>query len=103
VEIAGVLVVIPVAALAAAQVFDFVSFLAMVGRHGLEAELNPVAVAVAQNFDLRALAILKLAVLGYVALTVGLLARTRPLVARGLIAVGIAAGVLGGISNVASI
>ena len=97
------LVVIPVVALAAAQLFDFLSFLAMVGQHGLGAELNPIVVGVAETFDLRALAILKLAVMGYVGVTVAVVARTRPMLARGVLAVGILAGVVGGLSNIASL
>ncbi len=94
---------LPVAALALAQLFDFVSFLVMVGRHGFGAELNPLVVAVGTEFDLRGLAILKLAMLAYVALTVAVLGRRRPRVARLVLTVGIAAGALGGLSNVATI
>ncbi|MDQ3871276.1 MAG: hypothetical protein M3301_06645 [Chloroflexota bacterium] len=94
---------LPVAALALAQLFDFVSFLAMVGRHGFGAELNPLVVSVGTEFDLRGLAILKLAMLAYVALTVGLLARRRPRVAKVVLTVGIVAGAVGGLSNLATI
>ncbi len=94
---------LPVAALALAQLFDFVSFLVMVGRHGFGAELNPLVVAVGTAFDLRGLAILKLAMLAYVALTVAVLASRRPRVARFVLTAGIAAGAIGGLSNVATI
>jgi hypothetical protein len=97
------LILLPVVALAAAQLFDFFSFLAMIGHHGLDAELNPLVVHVAQAFDLRALAIMKLAVIGYVAATVAILARSRPRAARGVLAIGIVAGLVGGVSNIASI
>ena len=94
--------IVPIAALAGAQLFDFVSFLAMVGRHGLGSELNPLVVAVADNFDLRGLAIAKLAMLAYVGVTVYLVARRHPRLATGVVFVGIAAGTLGGLSNLAS-
>jgi hypothetical protein len=93
---------VPIAALAAAQLFDFVSFLAMVGRHGTRAELNPLVVAVANHFDLSGLAIAKLAMLAYVGLTVYVLARRHPRLATGVVMAGIVAGTLGGLSNIAS-
>jgi hypothetical protein len=95
--------VLTVAALAAAQAFDFVSFLAMTRRHGLAAELNPLVVMIAEAFDLRALAILKLAVIAYVAITVAILAKQRPRLAGSVLAVGVVAGIAGGLSNLASI
>lgn len=95
--------VLPVAALAVAQAFDFVSFLAMTRRHGLAAELNPLVVMIAEAFDLRTLAILKLAVIAYVAITVAILAKQRPRLAGSVLAVGVLAGIAGGLSNLASI
>lgn len=95
--------VLTVAALAAAQAFDFVSFLVMTRRHGLAAELNPLVVMIAEAFDLRALAILKLAVIAYVAITVAILAKRRPRLAGSVLAVGVVAGIAGGLSNLASI
>lgn len=93
---------LPIAALAAAQAFDFVSFLAMFEEHGFAAELNPLVVAVGSHFDLQGLAIVKLALLAYVAVTVAVLARRHPRLAGLVIAAGIAAGTLGGLSNIAS-
>jgi hypothetical protein len=101
-EIAEVPAMLPIAALAAAQAFDFVSFLAMVEEHGLAAELNPLVVAVANHFDLQGLAIVKLAMLAYVAVTIAILARRHPRLAALVITAGIAAGMLGGLSNIAS-
>lgn len=95
--------VLPVAALAAAQAFDFVSFLAMTRRHGLAAEINPLVVMIAEAFDLRTLAILKLAVIAYVAVTVAILAKKRPRLAGSVLAIGVVAGIAGGLSNLASI
>ena len=97
------LAVLPVAALAAAQAFDFVSFLAMIDQHGLAAELNPLVVTLAEAFDLRTLAILKLGVVAYVAATVAITYKRRPRVASGVLVLGVAAGMLGGFSNIASI
>ena len=91
-----------IAALVAAQAFDFVSFLAMVKEHGFAAELNPLVVAVGHHFDLAGLAIAKLGMVAYVALTIAILARRYPRLAGFVLAAGIAAGTLGGISNIAS-
>jgi hypothetical protein len=93
---------VPIAALALAQLFDFVSFLGMVGEHGFTAELNPFVVAVGEAFDLQGLAIAKLTMLAYVAVTVAFLARQHPRLAGLVIAVGIVAGMVGGVSNIAS-
>jgi hypothetical protein len=93
---------LPIAALAAAQLFDFVSFLAMHGEHGLAAEANPLVVAVGTHFDLQGLAIAKLLMLVYVAVTVAILARRYPRLAALVLFAGIAAGTLGGLSNIAS-
>jgi hypothetical protein len=93
---------LPIAALAAAQAFDFVSFLAMHGKHGFAAELNPLVVAVGNHFDLYGLAIAKLGMLAYVAVTVAIIAHRHPRLAGLVVAAGIAAGTLGGLSNIAS-
>jgi hypothetical protein len=93
---------VPIAVLALAQLFDFVSFLGMVSQHGFRAELNPLVVVVGSHFNLQGLAIAKLAMLAYVGVTVALLARRYPRLATLVVAVGIAAGTIGGISNLAS-
>lgn len=49
------------AALAAAHLFDFVSFIVMTGRHGLAAELNPIVVALAEGYGLPGLTVAKIA------------------------------------------
>jgi hypothetical protein len=93
---------VPIAALALAQLFDFVSFLGMVSHHGFGAELNPLVVAVGSHFDLQGLAIAKLTMLAYVGGTVAFLARSYPRLAMVVVTIGIAAGTIGGISNIAS-
>jgi hypothetical protein len=93
---------VPIAALALAQLFDFVSFLGMVSHHGFGAELNPLVVAVGNHFDLQGLAIAKLTMLAYVGVTVAFLARSYPRLAMVVVTIGIAAGTIGGISNIAS-
>lgn len=94
------------AALLAAQLFDFGTFTLMVSRHGIAAEMNPI---VAQGFDsygLPILVVVKLALVVLLGSIVVLLARegsSRQSV-RGLAAsitiLAVTAGMVGGISNV---
>ena len=93
---------LPLAALAVAQLFDLVSFIVMVDRHGLAAELNPLVVALARAFDIPGLAIVKLLIVGYVAATVGVIAQRYPRLASVVVLFGTTVGVVGGLSNIAS-
>jgi hypothetical protein len=94
------------AALLAAQLFDFGTFTLMVGRHGIVAELNPL---VAQGFVAFGLPILigvKLALvllLGSIVVLVGRSGPSRrsiPGLAASITILGVIAGLVGGISNV---
>ena len=89
--------------LALAHAFDYVSFLVMTSKHGLAAELNPVVVTLAEQFGLPGLTIAKLASVGFLAAVVLIAAPQRRRVAGGLLVIGISVGVLGGVSNIASI
>ena len=86
-----------------AHVFDYVTFLAMTAKHGLAAELNPVVVSLAESFGLPGLTVAKLASVAFLAGVVVLVTPQRRRVAAVLVTVGISAGVLGGVSNIASI
>ncbi len=94
------------AALLAAQLFDFGTFTLMVSRHGIAAEMNPI---VAQGFDafgLPILVVVKLALVVLLGSIVVLLARDGPSrqSVRGLAAsitiLAVVGGLVGGISNV---
>jgi len=89
--------------LALAHAFDYVTFLVMTSKHGLAAELNPVVVTLAEQFGLPGLTIAKLASVGFLAGVVLLAAPQRRKVAGALLVIGISVGVLGGVSNIASI
>ena len=91
------------AALAGAHAFDYVTFLVMVSRHGLGAELNPVVVLLAQEVGLPGLTIAKIGVVVFLGATSAILVRKRRGLAIGLLFVGIASGMFGGFSNVISI
>ena len=88
------------ALLATAQLFDYVSFMVMIERHGLGAELNPIVVAIADSVGLLGLTVVKGAAVVFLASTALLLLPRRPNVAFGVLGVGIVLGVVGGVSNV---
>jgi hypothetical protein len=75
----------------------------MVDRHGLGAEANPVVVMLAQAAGLPGLTIAKIATVAFAALLILLIAPHRRRVAMGLLVFGIGAGMVGGISNVATL
>ncbi len=93
---------IAAAALALAHAFDFTTFLAMVGRHGLGAELNPFVQRLAETLGLPGLLLGKGALVVYLAAVVAVIAARKPRLAILLAVVGTAAGLIGGLSNVAT-
>jgi hypothetical protein len=97
---------LPIAALsllAAAHLFDYVTFIVMTSRHGLAAEINPVVIKVAQDYGLPGLTLAKAATVIFLSISVILLARQhRRGTASVLLIIGIAAGIFGGLTNIAS-
>lgn len=89
--------------LALAQLFDYVSFLVMVDRHGLAAEANPIVVLLAQETGLPGLTLAKVLTVAFAALLMTLIAPRRRGLAIGLLVFGIGAGLLGGVSNIATL
>jgi hypothetical protein len=94
------------AALLAAQLFDFGTFTVMVGQHGIAAEMNPL---VAQGFDVYGLPILvgvKFALVVLLGSIVVLLGRNGPArrsipgLAASITILAVIGGLVGGISNV---
>ena len=94
------------AALLAAQLFDFGTFTLMVGRHGIAAEMNPL---VAQGFDaygMPILVVVKFALVILLGSIVVLLARNGPArravpgLAASITILAVIGGLVGGISNV---
>lgn len=94
------------AALLAAQLFDFGTFTIMVGRHGIIAELNPVVSQGFELFGLPFLAFAKLVLVVLIGSIVVLLARggssrrVSPGLAAFVTMLAVFAGLAGGISNV---
>jgi hypothetical protein len=101
----GVLTLPQVAALAVlvgAHLFDYVTFLMLMARHGLAAEANPIVVRIAETAGVPGLTLAKLATVGFAAFLVVLIKPQRRKLAYALLAFGVLAGVVGGVSNVAS-
>jgi hypothetical protein len=94
---------IPLIALALASLFDYVSFLVMVSRHGLAAEANPLVRGLVEQLGLPGLTLAKLATVLMAGAAVALLFQRRRGVALALVVFGVLAGVVGGLSNVATI
>lgn len=90
-------------ALTLAHAFDYVSFLLLVARHGLEAEANPIVVVLAQEVGLPGLTLAKIIAVSFAALVMILVARHSRGLAIGTLVFGIAAGLVGGFSNVAAL
>jgi hypothetical protein len=88
--------------LGAAQLADFVTFRAMLAAHGPAAELNPIAVALQGHSLFLALAA-KLTVWALVAAVAAVLATQRPGLARFIIVFSIAVGLVGALSNLATL
>jgi hypothetical protein len=89
--------------LAAAHAFDYVSFLIMTSKHGMVAELNPIVVTLAQDYGLPGLTLAKMASVVLLASVFLVLRPHRRRWSSALLTIGIMVGVVGGISNVASI
>jgi hypothetical protein len=89
--------------LVAAHAFDYFSFLVMTGKHGLAAELNPIVVRLAEDFGLPGLTIAKVASVVFLASVAVIISPQRKRMAGVIVFIGIAAGTIGGVSNIASI
>jgi hypothetical protein len=99
-------VVVParVAAVVAAQLFDFATFIIMVGRHGVVRELNPLVAHGFAGFGVPMVAVMKIALVLLLASIIVVLERPRegrpfPAMAAGIAVLAVLAGLVGGISN----
>jgi hypothetical protein len=94
------------AALLAAQLFDFGTFTLMIDRHGIVAEMNPLVAQGFEAFGLPILALSKAALILLLGSIVVVLARElpsrRPIpgLAALITVLAVTAGLIGGISNV---
>jgi hypothetical protein len=86
-----------------AQFADYATFVAMVGRHGLEAELNPVVVVIFEQLGLIGVTVAKLAVVAFAASVVALIVRRRRTLGSLVVGFGVGTGLFGAFSNVLTI
>jgi hypothetical protein len=89
--------------LALAHLFDWASFLIMIARHGLGAEANPIVVRLVEETGLTGVTLAKVATVAFAALLAVLIAPRRRRMAMVLLTFGVAAGMVGGLSNVATL
>jgi hypothetical protein len=85
-----------------AHTADYVTFMAMVARHGIDAELNPLVATIAQEHGLLLLTLAKTSAVLLVASTFLVVVRTRPRVAGGMLIIGVLLGGVGAWSNIVS-
>jgi hypothetical protein len=89
--------------LIAAQIADYATFVIMIARHGLSAELNPLVATMAQDHGLMLLTAAKVSAVVLVAATFLVVGRTRPRLAAAVLAFAAVTGGIGALSNVATI
>lgn len=89
--------------LALAHLFDWASFLIMIARHGIGAEANPIVVTLVEETGVPGVTLAKLATVAFAALLAVLIAPKRRRMAMVLLAFGVAAGMVGGFSNIATL
>ena len=89
--------------LTVAHLFDYASFLVMFARHGLVAEANPVVVLIYDAGGLSVLALAKILTIGAAALLMLVVATRYKRLALAMLLFGIGAGMIGGMSNIATL
>lgn len=91
------------AVLALAHLLDWASFLVMIARHGLRAEANPIVVTLVEATGVPGVTLAKLATVAFAAGLAVLIAPRRRRMAMVLLSFGVVAGLVGGISNLATL
>jgi len=92
-----------IALLIIAHIADYATFLLMVARHGLGAELNPLVATILEDWGLELLTLAKFATVLLVAAVFLVIGRERPRLAGTVLAFGVLVGFLGAFSNIATI
>jgi len=92
-----------IALLIIAHVADYATFVVMVARRGLGAELNPLVAVIFEDWGLALLTVAKFATVLLVAAVFLIVSRDRPRVAGAVLAFGVFIGALGAVSNIATI
>jgi hypothetical protein len=86
-----------------AHLADYATFVVMVARHGLGAELNPLVVLILEDWGLALLTITKLLTVLLVASVFLVIGRERPRLAGSVLAFGVFVGAFGAFSNLITI
>jgi hypothetical protein len=89
--------------LALAHLFDWASFVLMIARHGLAAESNPIVIFLVEALGVPGVTIAKVATVSFAALMAVLIAPQRRRMAMVLLGFGAVAGLVGGMSNIATL
>jgi len=92
-----------IALLIIAHIADYATFLLMVARHGLGAELNPLVATILEDWGLELLTLAKFATVLLVAAVFLVIGRERPRLAGSVLAFGVLVGFVGAFSNIATI
>ena len=87
-------------AVAAAQLADLTTFLRMVAASGIAAEANPIVAHAATVLGINAVVLAKLGLIGFVAMTVAILAPVSQRLAGSVLTLATLAGLVGAASNV---
>ncbi len=86
-----------------AHIADYATFVVMIARRGLGAEVNPIVATIFEDWGLALLTVAKFATVLLVAAVFLIVGRERPRVAGSVLAFGVLIGVLGAVSNLATI
>ena len=92
-------VLFAIAVLALAHAFDWVTFMIMVNRHTLAAEANPLVKHLAEQLGMPGLTFAKIVAVWLGAAVFAILLPKNRKLAMLVLAFGIGAGVVGGVSN----
>lgn len=94
---------VAIGVLALAQAFDYLTFLLMTARHGLDAEMNPFVVRIAMELGLAGLTLAKIVFVCFAALAAVVIARRQKRMGMAVLALGVVVGLIGGVSNIATL
>ena len=88
------------AVLALAHFLDWASFLVMIARHGLGAEANPIVVTLIEQTGVTGVTLAKVATVAFAGLLAVVIAPRHRRMAMALLTFGVAAGMVGALSNI---
>jgi hypothetical protein len=89
--------------LGVAHLLDYATFFAMIGRHGLEAELNPLVVLLFERMGPLGVTIAKVAGIAFAASVAVIIVRRHRVLAGFVLGFGILSGFVGAYSNIVTL